>query len=80
MTPNQTIAVEDGLQNVKQALEAQGYTTVDMSRVAKAGCIVTTGMDQNFLGREDVQRDIPVVIAKGKSAQEVVNDVKRFVQ
>lgn len=79
MKHTNTVAVENDLQNVKQALKSQGYKTVDMNQSVNASCIVVSGMDQNFMGMEEVQNNVPVVIAKGKSAQEVVSDVKRFM-
>jgi hypothetical protein len=50
-----------------------------MSQISTASCIVASGMNQNFMGMEDVERDVPVIIAKGKTPDEVVNDVKRFL-
>jgi predicted Fe-Mo cluster-binding NifX family protein len=75
-----TVAVESELTMIKEALEGQGIATVDMSQISTASCVVTSGMDQNFMGMADIEQDIPVIIAKGKTPDEVVNDVKRFLK
>ena len=79
MTHQNIVAEEKELTTIKQALEGQGIQTVDMSQISTASCIVASGMNQNFMGMEDVERDVPVIIAKGKTPDEVVNDVKRFL-
>lgn len=80
MKQNNMIAVEDSLSNVRKALEAQGYQTVDMNHSSGAVCLVVSGMDQNLMGMQDLEQNVPIVIAKGKSAEEVVEDVRNLTQ
>lgn len=74
----QTIAVENNLQPVKEALEAQGFKTVDMREARKADCLVISGMDENVMGMEDIQVNVPVISAQGKTPKDIVSDVKSY--
>jgi len=79
MKHNNTVAVENDLDNVRKVLQAQGYQAVGMDQQDRANCIVVSGMDQNFLGRENMDKNIPVITAKGRTAEEVLNEIKRFM-
>lgn len=77
-----TIAVEEGLNNINQALQSAGYRTVPLEdgQTNSVGAIVVSGQNQNFLGIHDAQSKIPVVNVNGKTAEEVVNMVKNRIR
>ncbi|MBX5435900.1 MAG: YkuS family protein [Alicyclobacillaceae bacterium] len=78
-----TVALEQGLQPVKEYLERQGCRCVELdeagSQALGASVMVITGVDKNFMGMQDVQTDIPVVSADGLTPEEVYERVKRCV-
>lgn len=77
------VAVERGLQPVKSYLEEQGCQVVDMtssSSYQDAACIVLTGGDQNLMGIETIEVDVPVVNADGLSPEQVFQRVQNYLQ
>ena len=74
------VAVEDGLTNVKQALEQNGFKAVDLSQnIANPVAIIVTGMDENFLGMETVTNEVPVINCTSMTAEQVVTEVQRRI-
>jgi hypothetical protein len=73
------IGVEESLTDVKQALQERGYEVVDlfsMEDAANCDCCVVTGLDQNVMG---MTTDVPgnsVITARGKTAEEVCQEVE----
>ncbi|MCL6594415.1 MAG: YkuS family protein, partial [Alicyclobacillus sp.] len=62
------VAVERGLEPVKQFLQAQGCQVVDWTASAPArdvACCCISGMDKNLMGMQDVTLDCPVVSCDG---------------
>lgn len=77
------IAVEDGLDNVKQALRAQGFevTKVHQGTMNGVAAAVVTGGSDNFMGIADTQGNkFPVITAAGLTAQEIVKQVQERAQ
>lgn len=73
------VAVEDGLENVKQALRAEGYQVTRLSpgRMEGIGAAVVTGLSNNFMGIHDTDGNpFPVIDATGKTVDEVIRQVK----
>jgi len=73
------VAVEDGLDNVRQALRQEGYQIVNLSpgTMAGVGAAVVSGMSNNFMGIHDTNGNrFPVIEASGKTADEIVRQVK----
>jgi hypothetical protein len=79
-----TVAVETGLQPVKDYLQSQGCQVVDMqngeSSTEQAAVMCISGMDENVMGMEDVVNDIPVVCCDGMSPEQVYQRVKTYLQ
>lgn len=72
------IAVEEGLTDVRQALEAQGFEVTKMTSgtMNQADAIIVTGLSTNALGIHDTQGNkMPVIEAEGRTADEVVRQV-----
>lgn len=68
------VAVEEGLEPVRRALAAAGYTVVGLHGQAWRGAraVVVSGIDDGFLGREDTALRAPVIDAAGLRPGEVV--------
>lgn len=85
------VAVEPALNNVKEYLESQGCSCVEMSTDqntptastgASAGnlcCMVVTGADENLMGMQDIVANVPVVNADGLSPEQVYERVKEYM-
>lgn len=72
------IAVDDKIIGVRQALEESGYRVQDLSQGwEQAATIVVSGLDENFLGQQDIVSGSPVIDASGRDIDEVVADVNR---
>ncbi|MHB1651249.1 MAG: YkuS family protein [Desulfitobacteriaceae bacterium] len=71
------IAVEDGLTNVTQALQAAGYQTTSLEgqTLYNVRAVVVKGNGTDILAPEANFR-IPVINAAGRSAEEVVDVLK----
>jgi len=75
------IVVDDKIAGVKQALEESGYQVQDLSRGWEdVAAIVVSGMDDNFLGQQDIVSKAPVIDAAGREIDEVVADVQRILR
>ncbi len=78
------VAVERGLEPVKQYLQQQGCQVVDMDNASsaanQAAVMCITGADKNLMGMQDVVADIPVVSCEGLTPEEVYNRVKQYIQ
>lgn len=72
------VAVDDDLGNVRSALEDAGYRVIGINPVdlRSAQAVVVSGMDVNMLQREDIRTDVPVINAAGRSAAEIVADIR----
>lgn len=73
-----TVAIEDALTPIAEALDAAGFTVIPLTRTALslAQAIVVSGIDDNFLGIEDPESNAPVINAEGMTTEEVVRAVK----
>ena len=71
------IAVENGLDNVKQALQNSGHEVVSLneSNMKNCECCVISGLDQNMMGMSELETEGRVINARGMTAEEVVNEV-----
>ena len=75
------IAVDDKIIGVRYALEESGYRVQNLSEGwEQAAAIVVSGLDKNFLGRQDIVSKSPVIDATGREIDEVVADVNRALR
>jgi hypothetical protein len=74
------VAVENGLSDVKDALQSNGYEVVSIDQVGEAACAVITGEDHNMMGMANTQTKASVIQADGLSANEIVDQVKQRIQ
>ena len=79
-----TVAVEHGLQPVKQYLEQQGCQVVEITagagNVGDANVFVVTGGDENLMGMQDILADVPVITANGLSPEQVYQRIAQYLQ
>lgn len=60
------VVVEDSLSNMRNALEREGYQVMGMEGINQnPDAIVLTGGDENVMGMEDMQANVPVIDARG---------------
>ena len=70
------IAVEDGLSPVREYLIDKGYDVVGLEEGEPVSIMVISGMDQDFMGIENISNDVPVISARGKTAQAVWREIE----
>jgi hypothetical protein len=70
------IAVEDGLSNIKNALERVGYKVVSPSAGGKIDATIVTGMDDNVMGMQDIKEKSIVLEAAGKTANQIIDELR----
>jgi len=75
------IAVEKGLDYVKEYLAKEGYDVVDLKGgPGNARAVIVSGGDESFLGMADRTTDVPVISAQGRTPQEILTDIKKRLQ
>jgi hypothetical protein len=74
------VAVEQGLSDVNQALQNNGFEVVGMDAAGSCACCVISGQDMNMMGIADTYTQATVVNANGLTADEVVRQVQNAVQ
>ncbi len=79
---SKTIAVERNLTPVIEYLSEKGYTVegINLGReytknIDRYDAVVITGMNKDLLGVQDIVSNIPVIDAKGLSAEQVYNQL-----
>ncbi len=76
-----TIAVDDKLGNVRQALENEGYNVTSLEEgLHKAAVVVVSSMDDDLLGDQSITTKAPVIQAAGLTAEQVINEVEKAMQ
>ncbi len=77
------VAVEGNLTGVKDYLQKKGW---DVSSLQSTGnldsfdAIVVTGQDSNILGIEKTQTKTPIITARGQSAEQVYDEIRKRLQ
>jgi galactitol-specific phosphotransferase system IIB component len=82
------IGIEKSLNNVKDQLEQNNLQAVTLNDSKKDSkrelkgydAIVASGQDSNFLGMQDTTTKTPVINAKGKTAEEIYNEIKNRIE
>ncbi len=73
-----TVAVEEGLSPVRELLASQGHRVVDpKTNLGDVDAVVLTGGDDDFLGNERTRTKAPVIDARGRSADSIVQEISR---
>lgn len=75
------IAVEDGLQDIKDALQNSGHEVVslDATNLINCQCCVISGIDKDVTGIADRATEASVINANGLTTAEVVDQVNQRV-
>ncbi len=72
------VAVEPGLEPVREELRRRGFRTVELDGVpGGVDAVVVRGTDENLLSRQDTLTRAPVVEAAGLTARQVADEVER---
>lgn len=69
------IAVENGLSDVKNALQSGGHEVVSMDNLENCACCVISGQDKNVMGMGNTATKVSVINAQGLTANEVLEQV-----
>ncbi|WP_282432494.1 YkuS family protein [Pelotomaculum schinkii] len=70
------MAVEDGLSNIKNALERVGYKVVSPDTGGKIDATIVTGMDDNMMGMQDIKERSIVLEAAGKTEDQIIDELR----
>jgi len=71
------IAVEEGLSDIKEVLQENGYKIIGMDNVREASAVVIAGIDEDVMGMQDLIAKIPIINAEGKTGEEILHDLKQ---
>ncbi|MTI65940.1 MAG: YkuS family protein [Firmicutes bacterium] len=79
---NRRILVEDSLTNVKDVLLGQGYEvgklSTEKNNLEGYDAIVVSGQDKNFMGITNTVTKSPVIDARNKSAEDILNQINQL--
>ncbi|WDV47288.1 YkuS family protein [Clostridiaceae bacterium M8S5] len=72
------ILVEDSLTDVSKYLNGKGFdvSTIENSDINSCDAIVVTGGDSNIMGISNTETDKPIINARGKTSEEIYNQIK----
>lgn len=76
------IAVSPVLSHIKEHLSEEGFDVItfenkNFARLpGEVSAVVISGLDKNFLGMEDLQAQIPVINAEGRTPEEISMEIK----
>ena len=70
------IAVEEGLSNIKNALEQVGYEVVSPGAGRKIDAAIVTGMDDNMMGMQDIKGKAIILEAAGKTESQIIDELR----
>ena len=72
---NKIVAVDDSLIPITEVLKQRGYHVTNIGDTG-VDAVIVNGMDDNFMGMEDILYDVPLVNAQGKTPEEVLTELK----
>ena len=72
---NKIVAVDDSLSPITEVLKQRGYHVTNIGEIG-VDAVIVNGMDDNFMGMEDILYDVPLVNAQGKTPEEVLTELK----
>jgi len=71
------VAVDQGLPTeLGEALKKEGYEVISPYRGQDVDAIITTGLDNNVMGMQDIKDTAPVINASGKSPGEIIERLR----
>jgi hypothetical protein len=75
------VAVATELGNVRSLLEDEGFTVVSLegTNLKDVNAVVISGVSDDIMGIQDTTTTAPVITADGRSAEEVMKDVKQRI-
>jgi putative N-acetylmannosamine-6-phosphate epimerase len=79
------VAVSPVLSHIKEHLSEEGIEVINFENKnfarlpGEVSAIVISGLDNNFLGMEDIQASIPVINAEGRTPEEISTEIRKRV-
>ncbi|MEW6173003.1 MAG: YkuS family protein [Bacillota bacterium] len=70
------IAVDENLSNVRSLLHQEGFDVVRLGDSSGVSAVVTSGMQENLLGIQEITEKAPVIDARGMTPHEVLATLK----
>ena len=77
------VAIEDTLEQMKQALTEQGYEVTTFqsgSAPDDCDCCIISGTDENMMGIQTTVTEAPVIDARGMNIEELCDRIDHEVQ
>lgn len=75
------IAVSEGLGDIREMLEEEGYQVVDLEEgLGDVDMVITSGIDRNMSGVDLISTAVPVLDATGRRPDEVLENVRRSLE
>lgn len=76
------VAVEEGLSQIEDILSRNGFEVVGVksTRLNDVDAVVVSGLDVDIMGDESILTRAPVVEAYGRSAEEVLRDLRERIR
>lgn len=76
------VAVEEGLSQIEDILSRNGFEVVGVksTRLRDVDAIVVSGLDVDIMGDESTLTKAPVVEVYGRSAEEVLRDLRERIK
>ncbi|MBI2874586.1 MAG: YkuS family protein [Firmicutes bacterium] len=71
-----TVAVENHLAPVRKLLEQDGFRIVGMELLAEADAVVVAGTDDNLMNIQTRSTNSPVILAEGRTPEEVLGEIR----
>jgi Uncharacterised protein family (UPF0180). len=73
------IAVQEGLDPFRRYLEERGLRVVDLrgNDLRRADAVVVSGMDRNFGASQAIETEAPVLVASGRTPEDVYQEILR---
>lgn len=82
------IAVQKGLKPIANHLSDSGYKVFEFDLRQKSSkdfldgfdAVVFTGMDDDFMGIQDVNNNVPFIEARGMTPEEIMSTIEKRIQ
>ncbi|MFZ5597860.1 MAG: YkuS family protein [Bacillota bacterium] len=62
--------------NLTEMLKGEGYEVISPYRGEEVDAVILSGMSNNFMSRQEITTDAPVIDASGKTPEEIVQRLR----
>ena len=74
---SKTVAIENGVMNLKSYIENEGYQVVTMKEGQNADAYIISGLDENVTGNMNRAGDGFLINARGRQPEEILYDLEK---